>query len=210
MAKTQKVQEEVKEQGNIQNLEVLAEEFRINKMDDRKRVALRVKLVGLFLDKKITHEEQVLMEAILRKERNHATINSRDNYLLNTIEAGRAEDTCVVKTDDVPQVHHLYKDLECKVHFDSEYNDGKGKKDSVGRYHVYVPREVPTRHQLSVATVQREALGHPVDPNEYPMPKTLIHRLVLRKGEFDKWFDIVDEDILNTTKAAQPEPVYNF
>jgi hypothetical protein len=193
--------------GNIKDLELLAKEFKSNKMPERKLIALRVKLVGLFLEGKTTDDEQELMEAILRKERNQARINSRDNYLLNKIESERCQDSCIVKTDDVPAVHHLKKDLECKYYHDPDYNDGKNRADSIGRYHVYVPREVPTRHQLKNRTVEREILGHPVDPGEYPEPKTLIHKLVLKSSEFNKWFEIIDENIL---EAAQTEPAYTF
>lgn len=211
MAKPQKVKNledatEVKE-GNVKDLELLAKEFKSNKMPERKLVALRAKLTGLFLENVITEEEQELMESILRRERNLARISSRDNYLLNSIEAKRCDNICIVKTDDAPQVHHLSKDLECKFEFDPEYNDGKNRADSVGRFYVYVPRIVPTRHQLTVATVERELRGHPVGPEEYPTPKTLIHRLSLKRGEFNKWFDVQDETILD---AAPVEPEYRF
>lgn len=208
MAKPKKVDElETPVEGNIKDLELLAKEFKTNKMPERKLVALRVKLTGLYLEGKITQDEQELMEAILRKERNLSRITSRDNYLLNKIEADRCEDTCIVKTDDVPQVHHLIKDLECWFSYDAEYNDGKGRIDSVGRFHVYVPRTVPTRHQLSKAVVERELLGHPTSESDYPAPKVLIHRLVLKSSEFKKWFDVQDENILN---AAPTEPAYQF
>ena len=193
--------------GNIDGLVELAKEFKTGKMPERKLIALRTKLVSLFLEGKTTEDEQELMEAILRKERNLSTINSRDQYLLNAIEADRCESKAVVKTDDCPSVLHLYKHLECKFFFDPEYNDGKGKKDSIGRYHVYVPRVIPTRHQLKVETVQKEILGHPTDEKEYPAPKTVIHRLVLKTTEFEKWFDVEDSEIL-APKAS--EPVYQF
>lgn len=208
MATVKKIQEEKEVvQGSIKDLDKLAAEYNRGTMDDKKRVALRVKLVGLFLDGKSTKEEQDLMEAILQDERNFSKISSRDEYLLNKIESGRCENLCVVKTDDVPQVHHLNKDMECKFSFDRKYNDGKNKKDSVGRFHVYVPRVVPTRHQLSLATVERELRGHPIAESEYPAPKVLIHRLVLKKTEFEKWFSVQDDSIL---KAADVEPEYQF
>lgn len=199
--------EEVK--NNIENLAELATEFKSVKspMPEKKRIALRIKLISLFLENKATEPEQDLMEAILRKERNRGVIGSRDNYLLNKIEHDRAEAICVVKTDDAPQVHHLIKDLECRFDYDPEYNDGKNKDDSIGRYYVYVPRTVPTEHQISNDIARRELKGHPVDPSEYPAPKVLIHRIALKPREFEKWFDVEDESVLETVKT---EPEYTF
>ena len=211
MSETTEVKETPKrakvKEPSVKDLALLAKEFNTGKMPLKKLVALRVKLIGLFLERKAVKEEQELMEAILRKERNLSTINSRDSYILNKIEAERCEDVCVVKTDDAPTVHHLFKDLECKFKYDPDYNDGKGKKDSVGRFHVYVPRTVPTRHQLKNSVVERELLGHPTDPEDYPSPRVLIHRLVLKAGEFHKWFEVEEEGIL---EAAHVEPEYQF
>jgi hypothetical protein len=210
MARPKKVvdsEESKSQEGNIPGLEALAVELQKGKMPEKKLIALRVKLVSLYKEGKITEEEQELMEAILRKERNLARILPSDQYLLNTIESERCEDTCIVKTDDVPQVHHLKKDLECKFYYDPEYNDGKGKKDSIGRYYVYVPRTVPTEHQLSIATVRKELKGHPTDASEYPEPKILLKRLSLKQTEFERWFDVPDAEIL---KPVQAEPEYKF
>ena len=208
MSKAKKIveSEEAKE-GSIPGLTELSKEFKTGKMPERKLVALRTKLVSLFLDGKHTEDEQDLMEAILRKERNLGKINSRDQYLLNKIESDRSDNKCIVKTDDAPTVHHLSKDLECKYEYDSEYNDGKGKKDSVGRYHVYVPRTIPTRHQLKVETVMKEMLGHPTDEKDYPLPKVVIHRLILKGFEFERWFEVEDNELL---APKQTEVSYQF
>lgn len=195
-------------ENNIANLADLAAEYTKNKMPERKLIALRVKLIQLFNSEEITEEEQELMEKILRKERGMGRINSADEYMLNRIEAERLEDICIVKSDDTPVVHHLYKHLECKYFYDGEYNDGKGKKDSVGRFFVYVPRVVPTEHQLSNATVRKENNGHPTDPKEYPAPRTLIHRLGLKQKEFDAWFE-ADEDHLSK-KSEEKLEEYTF
>lgn len=176
-------------------------------MPERKVVALRTKLIALYKEGKITEEEQELMETILKRERNLGKIHSSDNYLLNTIEVERLTDKCIVKTEDAPVVHHLKKDLECKYVYDPDYNDGKNKKDSVGRYYVYVPRIVPSEHQLSVKTVLKIERGHPTDESDFPPERVLIHRLALKRQEFFAWFEVEDEDILKT-KPIEPEYVF--
>jgi hypothetical protein len=193
--------------SNIEQLDALRKEFATGKMVERKLVALRVKLVSLFTEKIITPDEQDLMETILRKDRNRGNINSAYSYLLNAIESERCVDVAFVKVDDAPMVHHLKKHLECKYVYDAEYNDGKNKEDSLGRYYVYVPRTIPTEYQLSAKTVMKELKGHPTDPSDYPPEKVLIHRISLKEREFQKWFEIEDENILNAEKA---EPVYTF
>lgn len=198
-----------KVEGNIENLEPLREEFRKNKMPERKIVALREKLISVYHEGVITSEEQELMEAILRKERNLSKISSRDEYLLNKIESDRCEESCTVKTDDVPAVLHLRKDLECKFYYDPDFNDGKNRPDSVGRYFVYVPRIVPPEHQLKNATVLKEMRGHFVDAEEYPAEKILIHRLKLKEKEFQAWFE-VNEDYLNKDYGQKKETEYTF
>lgn len=210
--------EEVK--PNIENLAALAAEFvqgtrdKMGKkipMPERKLIALRVKLISLFNEGIITPDEQALMERILKKDRSIGRIASADEYLLNSIEASRLTGTCIVKSDDTPQVHHLYKGLECKFYYDDAYNDNKGKPDSIGRYFVYVPREVPTRHQLKISTVMKENLGHPTDPSEYPLPRTLIHRIGLKEKEFERWFEVEDAGILDSGLVGEEqEEEYQF
>lgn len=218
-AKTKKVVKKVEEKKpNIENLAALKKEFVEGNRDarghripmpDRKLVALRQKLVSLFHSKAITEEEQELMEAILRKDRSLGRIATSDEYLLNKIESERCDQVCIVKSENTPVVHHLSQHLECKFKYDPEYNDGKNKPDSIGRYYVYVPRTIPTDHQLKNATVRKENLGHPTDPSEYPEPKVLIHRLGLRQREFDAWFEI-DQDYLSMEGAAVKEAEYTF
>lgn len=166
-------------------------------MSERKLIALRNELVRLFEAGKIAPSEQDFMEAILRKDRASGKIFTSHEYLLNKIEYDRCTETCVVKSSDVPLVHHMHKGLACRFIYDPEFNDGKGKPDSLGRYNVYIPRIVPTRHQLSISVVEREQLGHPVDPSEYPAPRTLINRVVLKEREFEAWLEINSENPLD-------------
>jgi hypothetical protein len=196
--------------STIPEVPLLKREYLTSKMPDRKLIALRSKLVSLFKSGEITDEEQDLMETILRRERGLGKIATEDHYLLNKIEYDRLDDKeskCVVKTDDAPIVHHLKKHMECKFLYDAEYNDGKGRADSIGRYQVYVPKIVPGEFQLSVKTVLKELKGHPTEPSDYPGDKILIHRIVIKPKEFEAWFDIEDDSILS---AKPTEAQYVF
>ncbi len=203
---TEETTEEVKE--NITGLAILREEYRTRKMPERKLVALRAKLVALFMSEEITEKEQDLMELILRTDRNAGKIHDAHHYMLNKIEVERVDGVCVVKTDDAPIVHHLYKNLECKYYYDHEYDDKKLKPDSIGRYQVYVPRVIPTDHQLSMATARKELKGHPTTPEDYELPKTVIHRVTLKPREFNAWFEIEESDILKPEATKEVE--YTF
>lgn len=216
MARAAKVKTEVEttpppsiqgQRPNIEGLDLLKKEFHSGKMPDRKLIALRTKLVALYNDQTITEKEQDLMETILRKDRALGRIVSSYNYLLSAIENARCEETAVVKDENAPVVHHLKKNLECKFTYDPEYNDGKGKEDSLGRYHVYVPRVIPPEHQLSVKTAMKEIKGHPTTAEDYPPEKILYHRITLKKREFMTWFEVEDDELLNPQNNT---PVYTF
>jgi hypothetical protein len=174
------------------------------KMSEMRLSALRTKLVLFYESGDITEEERELMLRILKKDRAIGRMVGYQEYILNTIESAECEKECVVKTDDCPIVHHLSKGMRCRYTYDEDYNNGKGKSDSIGRFYVYVPRVVPTEHQLSVATVRKENLGHPTTPGDYPAPRTLIHRLSLNEKEFHQWFEI-DEDILTEEYEEEEE-----
>jgi hypothetical protein len=211
MAKKKKTTEGDETVSNFQNLDALKKEFKTGKMPGQKLTALKKKLVGHFKDETITEEEQLFMKEILKKERLHKTITSAEKYILNSMESDECEGVSMCKSADIPSVLHLKKDLLCKFRFDEEYDDGKGKDDSIGRYHVYVPRTIPTRHQLSVGLVVREEKGHPTDPSEYPADKIVIHHVTLKVKEFEKWFEIQDPDILDKDSVeAQNEQAYQF
>ena len=79
MEKKTKPQE--KTQGTIANLDDLRKEFLSGKMPEKKHIALRVKLISLFKEKKISEDEQKLMETILKKERIRNTILTSDDYM---------------------------------------------------------------------------------------------------------------------------------
>lgn len=207
-SRKQAITEEAKA-SNIANLEALAMEFKKGIMNEKKRIALRVKLVGLYKEGISTEDEQSLMELVLNFERGRGVITRRDEYMLNEIEADRLTDTCIVKSDSAPVVHHLVKDMECRFYYDPLFNDNKNRPDSIGRYFVYIPRVIPVDHQISYAVARKELKGHPVDPSEYPEPKTVIHRVAYKKREFDVLFEVHDDAIL-TTAPKQKEQEYTF
>lgn len=214
MARTKKPsegEETTEQESNFQNLPALKAEFKANKMPEPKLRALKKKLIGHFTAGESTEEEDAFMEEILKKGNLLRTLSPSEKYLFNAIEYERCSDVAIVKTDDVPVVHHLKKDLACRFFYDEYFDDGKGKPDSIGRFHVYVPRTIPTRHQLSVATVIKEDKGHPIDPSEYPEPKIVIHHIILKQAEFARWFEVQDPDILTSEKKEEIETAsYKF
>lgn len=199
MAKKIEKSEEVVS-GNIQNLEVLNKEFLNEKIEPRRLVALRIKLIALFHEGKITEDEQALMEKILKKDRVRNTISSMDNYLLNTIESDRCTNSCIVKVDDGPQTHHLFKDLKCKYQKDFDTD----------KFIVYVPRTVPTEHQISPEIAYKRLNNYPVDINELPKPRVLIHRIIITMREFKAWFEVLEDDIDFNGSSSDFEEEFKF
>lgn len=200
--------EEVKT-SNIANLESLANEFKKGLMGDKKRIALRVKLIGLFKEGIITEDEQSLMEFILTFERGRGIINSRDEEILNGIEAALLEDLCEVKSDDAPVVHHLKKGMVCKFKYDPLFNDNRNKPDSIGRYFVYIPRVIPSQHQYSYEAALKLAHNQPVPDEMVPKARIKLLRVAFKKREFQQWFDVQDDSILNEA-PKKIEEEYTF
>jgi hypothetical protein len=194
------------------NYSDLYAEFRTGKMPTQKLNALLLKLTTLYKSEEITEADQEMMEEILRKGRIRGTLSSKNTYLLNKIESDSMEDIAVVKIDNAPVVHHLKKDLLCKYFYDEEYNDHKNKPDSIGRFYVYVPRTIAPRNQLDYAAASKLAEKIPLDPSEIPDPKVVIHRIILKKTEFERWFEITDPDILNrgTVDPTDDTGTYTF
>ena len=209
MARPKKTEETATQEGSIPNLEALDAEYSRGKMPAPKASALRKALIRLFNEKKITEDEQELMEKILRRERNLNIIAPADLYLLNALESERIEERAVVKTDDAPVVHHLKRGLECRFVHDPDFNDNKNRKDSIGRYYVYVPRTIKSLHQLNYEDALKHSTGKDVDMDKYK-EKTVIHRRTLKEFEFHKWFEVVDEDILNEKPEMRAEEAYRF
>lgn len=184
---------------NIEGLGELQREFVSGKMVEKKAIALRRKLVELFISGMATTPESALMEVILKRERTKGVITDHDNYLLNQIENDRCADSCVVKTQFPPHVHHMVTGMVCKFSLDADTN----------KYTVYIPRIVPTEHQMTRELILREQRGHFPAEDEYPKPKTLIHRIIVNEKEFNGWFETLEDDILNKT-SSKKEEVYTF
>ena len=189
-----------KKESNFTNFKSLKNEYLKGKMPERKLIAFKLKLKDLWSSGKILKEEKELFLAVLKRERAKGNISMIDAYLLHEYESERCDEICFVSTDDAPYVHHLKKGLECKYERDIE-------KD---RFNVYVPRLVPVEHQLSKEIVIRENKGHPVDASEYPQERVLIRRLHLKPEEFNAWFELSADDILNEGMSENERESYTF
>lgn len=210
MARKKKTQDG-EQAPNFQNLDALKAEFKSKKMPDQKLRALKKKLIGHYNDESITEEEQEFMEDILKKGNLLRTLSPSEKYLFNAIEYDRCEGIAIVKSDDVPVVLHLKKDLACRFNYDEYFDDGKNKPDSLGRYHVYVPRTIAPRHQLDYAAAIKLAEKQPLSPEEEPAPKVVIHHVILKEKEFKKWFEVQNPDILTDEQKEELETAtYNF
>ena len=184
---------------NIAGLEALRKEYESGRMVEKKAIALRRKLVELFTGGINTPQELSLMETILKRERVKGSITPHDDYLYNKLESERCDEKCTVKTKSPPQVHHMVHGMECKFARDVEKN----------RFIVFIPRVIPTEHQMSRELLLKIERGHPTNESEYPPPRTLIHRIVVSAKEFDAWFEVIEDDIL-TRPIAKREETYTF
>lgn len=196
---TAKAETPVAVKSNIEGLADLQKEYVTGRMVEKKIIALRRKLVELFLAKKITPDEQALMEIILGRDRVKGSMSSHDEYLLNKIESDRCEERCIVKTQSPPQVHHMVFGMECRFSRDVVNN----------KFSVYIPRVVPPEHQMTRELLLKEARGHFASEDEYPKPKILTHRIIITEKEFGKWFDVIEDDIL-TRPEPKREESYTF
>lgn len=183
--------EEVK--NTIPELDALKKEYMRAAMPERKLLALRTKLVSLHLEEKVTEEELAFMELILKRDAANGKIADTHYEVLNRLEMSRCEDECIVKTNDAPAVHYLHKDQVCKFTIET---DDKG----ISRFAVYVERKIPPEFQMTRDLIKKEERGHFADESEYPKERTLIHKLSLKKKEFDAWFDIVEDELARPIK----------
>lgn len=211
MAKKIKKEDGEEQKPNIENLEKLANEFNTGRMVPKKIAALIRRLVELYKGELATEDEKELMIEMLTTQRAQGLLPSGgvDHYLLNEIESAACAHQAECITDNAIGAHHLKKGLICRFSLDPKFNDRKGKKDSVGRYYVYVPRTVPTEHQIPQDVAYRRLERQPIEPHEYPKERVLIHRLILKVPEFKRMFEVIEEDILNAA-AKEAEPEYTF
>lgn len=207
MAKTKAKEVETTEEvkNNIEGLELLKKEYLKDLMPPRKVVALKNKLVSLYLEideetkkPKITEDEQELMELLFAHDREAGTLSGAHAEIINRIEYNRCEDECVVTIENAPQVLYLEKDLVCKF-----------RKDHLKkRYHVYVPRQIQSDFQYSLDLARKLDRKIPVAEDEYPKAKTLIHYINLNQKEFKAWFVEVENELQAIDTEA--EEVYTF
>lgn len=166
----------------IKDIRKLNDDFENDAIEPRRMIALRLKLIELFEANNITPDEQLLMERILKLDRRLGTIGdgTPNDYLLNTLESGRCQKSCIVKVDDGPKTHHMVKNTKCK--FVKDFDTGK--------LTVYIPRTVPIEHQISPEIAHKRLNNIPVGMDELPKPRVLIHRRILSPKEFKAWFDV--------------------
>ena len=185
---------------NFTDFPSLQKEFKAGKMPEKKRIALKLRLIKLFKSEKIFENERDFMLLMFRRDRKKGELSSVDSYLLHSIESGMCSETCFVSTDDAPVVHHLRKGLECRFSKDPETD----------WYSVYVPRTLPAEFQMDRKTVIKQLNGHPISEDEIPEPRVLIKRLYLSPKEFGAWFEISEDDILEGGYSKNEMESYTF
>lgn len=189
--------EEVK--NNIENLAGHAKEFASGKMDPKKAVMLKLKLVSLWIAKTITESELSLLETILSRELKRAQIEDKHLEILNRIEAAQCTETARCKVDDAPRVFHVLKDQICAFKREDQPNLKKVEGGSEYQYTIFVEKTIPPEFQMTKELLLKEERGHHADESMYPKERILLHRLVLDDLWFDRIFDI-EEDLLGETK----------
>lgn len=187
---------EEKKKVNIEGIHALRKEWENGRMDERKLVALRNKLIELYVGNIANDDEKSLAIDILKRDRSRGRISDFNMELLNRNEINKCKESCFVKIDSAPVVHHLKKHQVCRFFRDVENE----------RYVVFVEREIPTSFQMTEDLIKREERGHFPKEEEYPKPRKLLHRLDLKAREFNAWFEIEDEGILK----PQIEEKYTF
>lgn len=193
--------------NNVDNLNAHAKEFATGKMDPKKAMMLKLKLVSLWIAKTITESELNLLESILSRELKRAQIEDKHLEILNRIEAAQCTEKAKCKVDDAPRVFHVLKDQVCNIKREDQANLKKIEAGSVYQYTVFVERTIPPEHQMTKELLLKEERGHHADESMYPKERILLHRLVLDDQWFGKIFDI-EEDLLS--EAKETEETYTF
>ena len=181
---------------NINDLPLLRKEFERGQMQTRKLTALKAKLIELYMGEKQSANEFELMLMILKRDRLKGQLNDAHMELLNGIDIKKCEETCFVKVDNAPRVHHLSKDQVCRFYKDNDTD----------RFVVFVEIKVPPSHQMTYDLLMKEARGHFPSEDMYPKERIRLHRLDLTAKEFHAWFQINSDDIL----AAEKPEEYTF
>lgn len=197
--------EEVKD--NIDNLAAHAKEFATGKMDPKKALMLKLKLVSLWVAKTASDNESSLLETILRREFKRAQIEDKHLEILNRIEAAQCTKKARCKVDDAPRVFHVLKDQICSFKREDQDNRKKSEAGSLYQYTIFVEKTIPPEFQMTKELLLKEERGHHAAESMYPKERIILHRLSLDDLWFDKIFDI-EEDLLS--EAKETEETYTF
>lgn len=189
--------EEVK--NNIENLGAHAKEFATGKMDPKKAMMLKFKLVSLWIAKSISEDELSLLETILSRELKRAQIEDKHLEILNRIEAAQCTEKARCKVDDAPRVFHVLKDQVCSFKREDQPNLKKVEGGSEYQYTIFVEKTIPANFQMTKELLLREERGHHSAEEDYPKDRILLHRLILDDLWFERIFEI-EEDLLGETK----------
>lgn len=207
---TQKKTKPVVQKTESTNLKEYASLFtEVNKgiMPDRKKVALLNKLLELHKSDSLDDKEILLFKTLLSSERAKGTLSMAHTFILNKFEYDECELECYVRTKDAPPVYGLVYNTKCKYKFDATLGNAK-KNVSVGRYVVYIPKEVPQEFQLNHKQALDKIEGREVDFNKVPRSYVQIHRKAFTQAEFEKYFGHDDEELIGNTQKDKAE--YNF
>lgn len=197
--------EEVK--NNIENLDAHAREFATNKMDPKKAMMLKLKLVSLWIAKTATDAELSLLETILSRELKRAQIEDKHLEVLNRIESAQCTEKARCKVDDAPRVFHVLKDQVCNFKREDQPNLKKQQAGSVYQFTIFIEKTIPAEFQMSKELLLKEERGHHASEESYPKDRIIIHRLVLDDLWFFKIFD-VEEDLLGSSESTEAEYVF--
>lgn len=176
---------------SIKNLGELKAQWSKNKLPPRIHVALKAKLIELYKAASIHEDEESLLWAMLNRERINGSLTDADGYILHAHEASECVEQCRVKINDAPATHGLVKDAVMKFRLDGDTN----------KFHIYPIRVVPGDHQLDMETAKRIAAGITVDPASFPKPRKLTRHIVINQKEFDRWFEVVDDSLLEAEES---------
>lgn len=178
--------------ANLENYAQLYKEFDSNKMEDRKRVALRNKLVSVYRANTIDDTERTFLRRMLVRERSRRELSEPHMLILNEIEQIEYSKKCFVKHPNAPKNLKLKLDTECKYYYGPELGS-----DGAGRFIVYVPEIIKPEWQVDMPTAMKMMQGHEIPANKLPPEKILWWRLELKTKEFERWFRYADEDLLD-------------
>lgn len=189
---------------NLEHYAQLVSEFSSGKMEERKRVALRSKLVTVYRGKTIDSDERKFLRKLLERERARREINEPNLLILHEIEQEDHSKKCFVKHPNAPKNLKLTLDKECKYYYGPDLG-----KDGTGRFIVFVPEVIRPEFQVDMPTAVKMVLGHEVHESKLPPERVIWGRLELKQKEFDSWFRFDDDELLSDM-PNQEDLTYKF